>query len=433
MSMKKSLRFVVLAILLLAVSVGIVSAQDPVVIHWWHIDTGDPGLSFWQGLADAYTAEHPNVTFDITVLENEAFKARLVTVMQAGDPPDLFQSWGGGKLWAFADGGLTRNIAPELEANDNEWKNTFAATSALELFGQNGEYYGVPRDWGAVGMFYNKALFTQAGLDPEKPPATWTELLAAVQTLKDAGITPISIGEKDKWPGHFWYGYLATREGGQDAFLAAYNRTGSFTDAPFVKAFDDLKQLVDLNAFQEGFLAATYGDQETVFGNGQAAMELMGQWSPSVQKSNSESGEGIGDDLGWFPFPVIEGGAGNPDDVFGGGDGFSVGANAPDEAVDFLKFLSSADNQRAGFEAGCCYQPPTVKGVEDTYSSDPIQSAIVDARNNAPYYQLYYDQFLSAPLAGAILDATEAVLAGAATSEEAAQMIEDVAAVELGG
>jgi raffinose/stachyose/melibiose transport system substrate-binding protein len=425
---KKSRFVLIFVIVLLTLALAAPSlAQDKVTIHWWHISTGDPGLSYWQSLADAYTAEHPNVSFDITVLENEAFKAKLVTVMQAGEPPDLFQSWGGGKLWQFADAGLVRNIAPELEG---DWKDSIAATSALELYGRNGEYYGVPLDWGAVGMFYNKALFTKAGLDPEKPPATWAELLDTVQKLKDAGITPIAIGEKDKWPGHFWYGYLATREGGQDAFLKAYNREGSFTDEPFVKAFADLKQLVDLNAFQDGFLAAAYGDEETVFGNGNAAMELMGQWSPSTQKSNSESGEGIGDDLGWFPFPVIDGGAGNASDVFGGGDGFAVGKNAPDEAVDFLKFVSSADNQRKGVELGVTV-PPTVKGLEDTYKDDPILTSIVDARNNASYFQLYYDQFLSAPLAAAILDAAESVFAGVATPEEAAQAVEDVAAVEL--
>src|SRR5688500_10680149 len=169
-------------------------AQEPVTIHWWHINTADPGLSNWQALADAYTAENPHVTFEITVLENEAFKARLVTVMQAGDPPDLFQSWGGGVLRTFADNGLVRNIEPELA----EWKDTIAAQAALALYGQNGEYYGVPWTWGALGIFFNKALFTEAGLDPEVPPATWTEFLAAVQTLKDAGITPLTLGEGDK-------------------------------------------------------------------------------------------------------------------------------------------------------------------------------------------------------------------------------------------
>jgi raffinose/stachyose/melibiose transport system substrate-binding protein len=435
--MRKSYRFLTVMIVFamvaaLALSSRPAAAQDKVTIKWWHESTQAAQIAYWQGLADTYTKAHPNVTFDIQSLENEAYKAKLATAMQAGDPPDLFWSWGGGVLWAYAKAGLTRNIAPELTANKDEWKSSFAAAAALELYGQNGEYYGVPFDWGAVGVFYNKALFKKAGLDPEKPPATWTDFIAAVKALKAANITPISIGEKDKWPGHFFFGYLATREGGQDAFLKAYNQTGSFADAPFVKAFTDLKQLVDLNAFQEGFLAAAYGDQETVMGNGQAAMEVMGQWSPSTQKTNSSSGKGIGDDLGWFPFPAIEGGKGDPADVFGGGDGFAVGKNAPDAAVDFLKFLTSKENQIAGAAEGISITvPTTVKGTEETYSKDPILTSIVKARDGAKYFQLYYDQFLPPTVAGAVLDAVEGVMAGSSTPEDAAKAIQDVAKTEL--
>jgi raffinose/stachyose/melibiose transport system substrate-binding protein len=409
---------------LLALSIGAVAAQDPVTIQWWHISTQEAESAYWQELADAFTAENPHVTIEITILENNAFKERLVTVMQANDPPDLFQSWGGGVLWAFADAGLVRNIAPELEG---EWKDSIAAQSALELYGQNGEYYGVPWTWGAVGMFYNKALFAEAGLDPDSPPATWTELLDAVQTLKDAGITPITLGEGEKWPGHFWWVYLAIRLGGQDAFLAAYNREGSFADEPFVQAGERLAELIALEPFPEGFLGLGYGDQETIMGNGEAAMELMGQWSPAVQRGNSESGEGIGDDLGWFPFPVVEGGAGNPDDVLGGGDGFAVGANAPDETVEFLRFLTSEESQRAG----TFFITPVVHGLEDTYEDNPITTAIIEARNGAPYFQLYYDQFLPPAVGEAVNDAVETLFAEVATAEEAAAAIEESASFEL--
>src|SRR5690348_8846296 len=43
---------------------------EPVTIEWWHIQNNDPGKSDWQAMADAYTAEHPNVTINITVAEN---------------------------------------------------------------------------------------------------------------------------------------------------------------------------------------------------------------------------------------------------------------------------------------------------------------------------------------------------------------------------
>lgn len=424
MKSRKLSLILIFTLVLLALSIGAVTAQEPVVIDWWHINTVEAQAEYWQSLADAYTAENPHVTFNITILENADFKSRLVTVMQAGDPPDLFQSWGGGVLWEFADNGLVRNIAPELEG---EWKDSFSAQSALELYGQNGEYYGVPWTWGAIGVFYNKPLFEQAGLDPENPPQTWDEFLAAVQTLKDAGITPIALGEQEKWPGHFWWVYLAVRLGGEEAFLRAYNREGSFTDEPFVQAGERLQQLIDLDPFPEGFLALNYPGQAAVMGNGEAAMELMGQWAPAVQADSSESGEGIGDDLGWFPFPMVEGGAGNPNDVLGGGDGFAVGANAPDEAVDFLRFLTSEESQRgASF-----FITPVVSGVEDVYEDDPITSAIVEARNNAPYFQLYYDQFLPPAVGGAVVDAVETLFAGAGTPQSAAEMIEESASFEL--
>jgi raffinose/stachyose/melibiose transport system substrate-binding protein len=397
---------------------------EPVTIRWWHISTAEDQAAMWQSLADQYTAEHPNVTFEITILENEAFKQRLTTVMQGGDPPDLFQSWGGGVLWEFANAGLVRDISSELEG---EWRETIAAQSALELYGQNGEYYGVPFEWGAVGLFQNLDLFEQAGLDGSCP-ATYDDLLANVQTIKDAGITPIALGEGDKWPGHFWWVYLAIREGGKDAFLDAYTRNGSFTDEPFVRAGQKLAELVALEPFQDGYLGLTYSDEAALFGNGQAAMELMGQWGPNVSASNSESGDGVAN-LAWCPFPIVEGGAGNPGDVLGGGDGIAVGKNAPDEAIDFLRFVTSVDGQRKSAAVGMT--PVTVKGLdEETIDSEWLQS-IVDARNNAPYFQLYYDQFLPPAVGGTVNDAVEQIFAGAATPEEAAQQIEDSAALEL--
>ncbi|HRQ40354.1 MAG TPA: extracellular solute-binding protein [Chloroflexota bacterium] len=402
------------------------TCSETVEIEWWHISTAEAEQAYWQSKADEFMAENPCVKINITVLENEAFKSRLTTVMQSGQPPDLFQSWGGGVLWAYADAGLLKDITPALRG---EWQDSVAAKAALDLYSKDGAYYGVPWQWGAVGIYYNKDLFEQAGLDPENPPKTWSEFLGAVQTLKDAGITPITIGEGDKWPGHFWWVYLAIRNGGEDAFLKAFTRDGSFTDAPFVKAGEDLQELINLEPFPQGYLGFSYGDSASAFGNGEAAMELMGQWHQSVQRSNSESGEGVAN-LGWFPFPMVEGGAGNASDVLGGGDGIAVGKNASEEAVAFLRFLTRPENQiQALNDVG--FGPPTMVGTE-TAITDPIQQAIVQARNNAAYFQLYYDQFLPPAVGGAVNDAVEQLFAGVISAAELAQQIEDAAAMELG-
>ncbi|MCL4562681.1 MAG: extracellular solute-binding protein, partial [Chloroflexi bacterium] len=315
---------------------------EKVTITWWHISTKDPGLTDWQKMADDYMATHPNVKIEITVLENEAFKTKLTTVMQSGEPPDIFQSWGGGVMNQQIDAGLLKDITADLDADGGAWRNTFAP-GALGVYSYQGKNYGVPWDMGMVGWWYNKALFAKAGIDT--PPTTWTEFLDDVKALKAAGITPISLGEGDKWPGMHIWSYLATRIGGQAAFEAAASRTGSFTDAPFVDAGKKLQELIALEPFQEGYLGATHDEMQATFGNKKAAMELSGQWAPSVEAANSADQVGVGADLGLFNFPAVEGGAGDVSDVIGGGNGFALGKNASPEAIDFVKYLTSVPNQ----------------------------------------------------------------------------------------
>ncbi len=122
------------------------AASEPVTITWWHITTKDPGLSDWQKMADDYMAEHPNVKIEITGLENEAFKTKLNTVMQSGDPPDIFQSWGGGGFNQQVDAGLLKDITGDLEA-DPVWKSDFCTRRSGRqlLLRQN---YGVPWELG---------------------------------------------------------------------------------------------------------------------------------------------------------------------------------------------------------------------------------------------------------------------------------------------
>jgi raffinose/stachyose/melibiose transport system substrate-binding protein len=187
-------------------------AGEPVTITWWHITTKDPGLSDWQKMADDYMAAHPNVTIEITVLENEAFKTKLTTVMQSGEVPDIFQSWGGGTYNQQIEAGLLKDITADLDA-DAAWRDSFPP-GALGVYSYQGKNYGVPWEMGMVGWWYNKELFAKAGIDT--PPATWTEFLDDVKALKAAGITPIALGEGHTWTGMHIWSYLATRLCGQE-------------------------------------------------------------------------------------------------------------------------------------------------------------------------------------------------------------------------
>ena len=111
-------------------------------------------MSNWQAMADAYMAENPNVTINITVMENEAYKAALQTNVQAGDVPDLFQSWGGGVLRDQVEAGVVQDIT-EASA---EYLDALSP-GAAGLFNIDGVQYGLPYNQSIVGMWYNKDLF----------------------------------------------------------------------------------------------------------------------------------------------------------------------------------------------------------------------------------------------------------------------------------
>lgn len=352
--------------LLLASACGSDSGGSDGGAGWWHIQTGEQALSdLFPQLAEEFN-EANDANIQPEPIANDDFKPALTTAMQAGDPPDIFHSWGGGVLAQYVRADLVRDITDEVS---DVVKNM--SPGALAPYTIDGRIYGLPFDMGMVGMWYNKALFEEAGLDPDNPPATWSEFLDAVTTLKEAGITPIALAGSAPWTQHYWFSYLAIRVMGVDGYTAA-REAKSFDDPGFLRAAELWKELVDMEPFQSGFLQQGYGGEDSspaVFGAGGAAMHLMGQWDPSVQESSS--GTSLGDDLGWFPFPAVEGGQGSAADVLGTGEGFLVTAGAPDTTLDLLRFLYAEQQYQRIVDAhGAAV--PVVSGFT---SPDPLAEA----------------------------------------------------------
>ncbi len=394
-------------------------AMAPVTIEWWHITTAEPGKTDFQNIADAYMAMHPNVTINITVLENEAFKTKLATQMQSGDVPDLFQSWGGGIMAAQADAGMLKDITSDIAS----WKDTINP-GALSIYAYNGKQYGVPWDMGMIGFWYNKDLFSKAGI--ATPPTTWADFLTDVGKLKASGVAPLAIAGKDEWPSMHLWTYLVLRNGGGDN-LAQMIQSGDWNTDACTKAGQDVLDLNALDPYQAGYKSAVYNDEAAAVGNGKAAMELMGQWAPSVQMDQSADKQGLGDKLGWFPFPSIEGGAGAPTDGVGGGNGIAVGKDAPPEAIDFLKFFESVDNANKLNTDNVGLSP--VVGTSSSIT-DPNLQMVASGRDQATFMQLYLDQATSPAMGTAINDATIALFLGKSTPEKVCQAISDAAATQ---
>ena len=163
----------------------------------------------------------------ISPLQNEQFKTKIPIALQSNNPPDIFQQWGGGQMADQVAAGklmdLSDKVAPELTAIGGS-----AAGWQVK-----GKTYGLPYTLGVVGFWYNKALFTKAGVST--PPVTMDDLYAAIDKLKGAGITPIAIGAKDKWPAAFYWDYFALRNCSEKVMRQA-GLDFDFSDACWTKA-----------------------------------------------------------------------------------------------------------------------------------------------------------------------------------------------------
>ncbi|MBN2738938.1 MAG: extracellular solute-binding protein [Spirochaetales bacterium] len=426
--MKKKAIFTVMVILMLFVTAMVFMAscsdsskkasQSEQLVNWWHIGTAANDRVMNENFANEFMKANPNVKIEITVLENEAFKTKLTTVMQSGNPPDVFQTWGGGVLAQYAEAGLVKDITKYVKGT--EWGNSMAP-GVWEVYSSGGKVYAAPNDAGCITFWYNKDLLAKVGYT--EFPSDWDDFIAMVKKLKTAGIIPIALGGGDKWPAMHMWSYIALRIGGPQLFQDTFSgkNTLGFEHPDFIKAGEMLAELTALKPFQDGFLGATYNDEAALVGNGEAAMELMGQWAPNVQKDNSSSKEGIGEKLAAAPFPSVKGGKGTVTEVIGGGGGFAIGSNASEAAVDFVKFLTNKENQITIAKTNGSLV--TTKGAE-VGISDPNAKMVKALVDKCTFFQLYLDQFLTPAAGGTVNDSVQTILAGTATPAQACAAIQ---------
>jgi raffinose/stachyose/melibiose transport system substrate-binding protein len=405
-----------MAAAVLLLTAGVAAAQT--TVKWLHLEVNPAQVKVWEEVARDFESRNPGVKIEMQFLENEAYKAKLPSMLQSKDRPHIIYSWAGGVLKSQIEAGVLEDIsAPLAGYKDN------LAPAAVNAFTQDGKIYGVPHAQSQVGFFYNKELMAKAGVDGAGIK-TWDDLLNAVKKLKAAGVTPLMVGGADKWPLHFYWTNLAVRVGGKPAFEAALRGdNGGFEGETFVKSGQLFKQLVDLAPFQNGFLGFKNPQAVGAFGDGKAAMTLAISTTYHQQRALAADKKGISDDnLGWFDFPTVAGGKGDPTDTLGGINGWLVTKGAPKEAAEFLKTFVSLDVQKR-LAAGN-FLIPVYKGADEGLAS-PLMRNVARNLAQSKYHQNFYDQSLGPSVGRVVNDVTAEIAGGSMTPEAAAKAIQD--------
>ena len=405
-----------------ALSAGMSVASAQTVVKWLHLETVPENLKIWEDIAADYEAQHPDVDIQLQFLENEAFKAKLPTLLQSDAAPDFFYSWGGGVLRQQAETGALMDLSEAINADGGAWAKSYKP-AALDGLTYDGKTWAVPYRMGTIAFFYNKALFEKAGLKAESIK-TWDDFLGAVKTLKEAGIAPIAGGGGDKWPLHFYWSYLVMRNGGQEVFERAKNNEGEgFLDPAIIKAGEQLAELGKLEPFQSGYLGATWPQTLGTFADGRAAILLGFEHTEANQRKNAGDGKGLeASNIGRFPFPIVEGGVGKVTDTLGGLNGWAVTKNASPAAIDFLRFFTSPEQERRMAAAGVII--PAAAEAEDALKDDLMRQA-ADQLAGSTWHQNFFDQDLGPSVGRVVNDVSVEILAGQLSSQEGAHMIQD--------
>ncbi|HTJ71750.1 MAG TPA: extracellular solute-binding protein [Actinospica sp.] len=358
------------------------SSNGQVTLTLWQVSTTGPGQQYFLDAAKAYHAMHPNVTIKVQTIQNEDLDGKLQTALNSNSAPDIFLQRGGGKMQAMINAGELQTL--DLSSADK----TNVGSAALASVTVGGQVYAMPVDTQPEGIYYSKTLFQQAGITAT--PTTIAELETDVAKLKTLNVAPIAVGAKDAWPAAHWYYNFALRECSQSA-MASAAKSLTFTDPCWNKAANDLAAFLKVSPFEKGFLTTSSqqgaGSSAGMLANHKAAMELMGSWDPGVIASLTPNQQPL-PDLGWFPFPAVAGGQGDPSALMGGNDAYSLSKNAPKEAFGFLEFMLTKDQQEAYAKA---LQAIPVNQQAQSVVTEPYNISALQAFNKASYSMQYLD------------------------------------------
>ncbi|MFC5911475.1 extracellular solute-binding protein, partial [Streptacidiphilus monticola] len=150
------------------------------------------------------------------------------------------------------------------------------------------------------------------------------------------------------------------------------------------------------------------GSSAGMLANHKAGMELMGNWDPGVIAGLTKDQKPL-PDLGWFPFPSVSGGQGDPTAIMGGLDGYSLSKNAPKEALSFLEWLVTKDQQEAYSQA---FVTIPVNKEAQSVVTQPYNISALQTFNKAAYSMMFLDTEYGQNVGNAMNTAVVKLMAG---------------------
>ncbi len=396
--------------------------EGSIVIEFWHAFGGGRKLLI-QRMVDDFNYTHPGIF--VKAEHKGSYRDTLnaaILAAQQGNPPHIVQIFEVGSQLAL-DSGIFVPIA-DL-ADPAEYKPDDLIEGVAQYYNFDGKFYSMPWNSSNPILYYNKDIFRKAGLDPEKPPATFEEMLQVCEQIVSSGAAKNCV----TWPLHSWFfeqwmanmgAELANNGNGRDA-----RATEVYLDSDAAKTIVSWwKEMFDKGYYAYSGKLEDWDGSDAIFVSGQAAMEITST-SDVVNRQNDAKANGFELGTAYLPYPASSERQG----VIVGGASMWITKNHPQEELEatkeFILWFTNTENA-IRWHKGTGYFPIRKSAVDVLEFENWFETN--------PAYRAAFDQLLSTKPSratqGALLgpfpeirtiieQAVEKVLAGEASVDEA--------------
>jgi ABC-type glycerol-3-phosphate transport system substrate-binding protein len=301
-----------------------------------------------------FEQEYPNIKVELQVVSYAEKEAKYATEIEAGTGPDLMHL-AGYSIRNFVESGYLLDITPFIEKEPAGFLDQWYP-HLVDLFKYQDKQYGLPSDYMSQILAYDKKLFTEAGLDPNKPPTTWDEFLDYAKKLtRDRD----GDGQIDTWG----FGTVGAVDPGWElrfspvllshgaAYLTPDNKCSALNSPEAKEAFKFWVGLVtDAKVVPPGVTSQGAGAVRVQFANEQVAMEIASGWDePIIPTINADFN--VQENLGAAPMPV-KAGTTLAKTTTAWYSGWMINRNTkyPEQAWTLLKWLTSKESDQRWFD-----------------------------------------------------------------------------------
>jgi len=317
-------------------SSGVVAPVEITYMMW-----GAPEeLEVWQQVVDDFQAANPGVKVKVEVSDWDSYWTKLNTLVAGGSPPDIF-AMDAPLYLDWQSRGALLNLKPYIDQSPGFLDGFYPQT--LKAYQLADGYYGLPRDFQTVVVFYNKEMFDAAGVAYPSPDWTYDDLR---ETAKKLTVDQDGDGKTDQygfyadlWDMELFWSEAIWAFGGE---IVNAEHTQTLIGEPNARpAWELIDAMVKDGSIPSPATAGEYGDD--MFQAKVAAMTPIGHWAVPGYV-------GAGILMGVAPMPVGPGGRATS--VNSAGFVLSKDSKNPDAAWEFVQFALSEAGQKRLAELG---------------------------------------------------------------------------------